>query len=234
ASRGIGRAIALELGRNGASVVIGYEKNKEGAEETLKLLKEMGSFEIVVSGDVSKIEGAEALVNECIKSFGKLDILVNNAGKAQVGLFMDTDVEDIKGLIDTNLLSAMYMSKLSLPHMLSKGGSIINISSIWGEMGASCEVVYSASKGGMNTFTKALAKEMAGCNIRVNGVAPGMINTSMNSMFSEEEKNEILEEIPLGRIGEGEEVGKAVVFLASVDSSYITGEIIRVDGAFGR
>ncbi|MGL4773006.1 MAG: SDR family NAD(P)-dependent oxidoreductase, partial [Clostridium sp.] len=116
ASRGIGRAIALELGRNGASVVIGYEKNKEGAEETLKLLKEMGSFGIVVSGDISTIEGAEALVNECIKSFGKIDVLVNNAGKAQVGLFMDTEVEDIKGLIDTNLLSAMYMSKLSLPH----------------------------------------------------------------------------------------------------------------------
>ncbi|MGL5151758.1 MAG: elongation factor P 5-aminopentanone reductase [Clostridium sp.] len=233
-SRGIGRAISLELCKAGASVVIGYEKNKEGAEETLRLINEIGGYGVLVSSDISTCEGAELLVGECIKNYGRVDILINNAGKSQIGLFMDTPPSEIKGLVETNLLSYMYMSKFTIPHMLQNGGNIINISSIWGEMGASCEVVYSSTKGGINTFTKALAKEMAGANIRVNGIAPGMINTSMNNSFSDKEREGIINDIPLMKIGEGEDVALAAVFLASEDSKYITGEILRVDGGFGR
>ena len=126
----------------------------------------------------------------------------------------------------------MYLTKLAIPHMLGKGGAVLNISSMWGEVGASCEVLYSTSKGGLNLFTKALAKEMAPSNIRVNAIAPGVIDTKMNSFLSQEEREELENEIPVGRFGLPEEIGKTAVFLCSDDSSYITGQILRVDGGY--
>lgn len=231
ASRGIGRAIALDFAKEGASIVINYSKDDEGANETLSLVKESGSTGILVKEDVSTYEGAERIVDETIKHFGKLDILVNNAAKSIIGLFMDSSKDEINNIISTNLLGPMYLSKLVLPYMLGKEGVILNISSIWGEAGASCEVGYSTTKGGINLFTKALAKEMAPSNIRVNAIAPGVIETKMNEFLSEEDRKELKDEIPMGRFGLPEEVAKAAVFLCSKDSSYITGQIIKVDGA---
>ncbi|MDU1311405.1 MAG: SDR family oxidoreductase [Clostridium sp.] len=232
ASRGIGRAIAIELGKEGASVVINYSKDEEGAKETLEALRELGVVAYAVKRDVSSFEGAEEIINKTLEHFGKVDIVVNNAARSTLGLFMDATREDIEGLISTNLLGAMYLTKLAIPHMLGKGGAVLNISSMWGEVGASCEVLYSTSKGGLNLFTKALAKEMAPSNVRVNAIAPGVIDTKMNSFLSQEEREELENEIPVGRFGLPEEIGKTAVFLCSDDSSYITGQILRVDGGY--
>ncbi|MDB2097913.1 MULTISPECIES: elongation factor P 5-aminopentanone reductase [Clostridium] len=232
ASRGIGRAIAIELGKEGASVVINYSKDEEGANETLEVLRELGVVAYAIKRDVSSFEGAEEIINKTLEHFGKVDIVVNNAARSTLGLFMDATREDIEGLISTNLLGAMYLTKLAIPHMLGKGGAVLNISSMWGEVGASCEVLYSTSKGGLNLFTKALAKEMAPSNIRVNAIAPGVIDTKMNSFLSQEEREELENEIPVGRFGLPEEIGKTAVFLCSDDSSYITGQILRVDGGY--
>ena len=223
ASRGIGRAIAIELGKEGASVVINYSKDEEGAKETLEALRELGVVAYAIKRDVSSFEGAEEIINKTLEHFGKVDIVVNNAARSTLGLFMDATREDIEGLISTNLLGAMYLTKLAIPHMLGKGGAVLNISSMWGEVGASCEVLYSTSKGGLNLFTKALAKEMAPSNVRVNAIAPGVIDTKMNSFLSQEEREELENEIPVGRFGLPEEIGKTAVFLCSDDSSYITG-----------
>ncbi len=230
ASRGIGRGIALEFAREGAAIVVNYSKDDIGAEETLNMLKEIGVSAIKIKKDISIFEATEEIVNETIKHFGKIDILVNNAGRSVIGLFMDAGKDEIDNLIKSNLLGAMYLTKNVIPHMLSRGGAILNISSMWGDVGASCEVLYSASKGGINLFTKALAKEMAPSKIRVNAIAPGVINTKMNSFLRDEDKKELEEEIPMGRFGESEEIGKTAVFLCSDDSSYITGQIIRADG----
>ena len=232
ASRGIGRAIAIELGKEGASVVINYSKDEEGAKETLEALRELGGVAYAVKRDVSSFEGAEEIINKTLEHFGKVDIVVNNAARSTLRLFMDATREDIEGLISTNLLGAMYLTKLAIPHMLGKGGAVLNISSMWGEVGASCEVLYSTSKGGLNLFTKALAKEMAPSNVRVNAIAPGVIDTKMNSFLSQEEREELENEIPVGRFGLPEEIGKTAVFLCSDDSSYITGQILRVDGGY--
>lgn len=230
ASRGIGRAIALEFGKEGASIVINYSKDEEGADKTYKLLEDIGVSVLKIKGDISIFKDTEFIVNETIKHFGKIDILVNNAAKSIVGLFMDACKDDIDSMINTNLSGAMYLSKNVLPHMIGRGGVILNISSMWGEVGASCEVLYSASKGGINLFTRALAKEMAPSNIRVNAIAPGVIDTKMNSFLGEDDRKELEEEIPMCRFGKAHEIGKTAVFLCSDDSSYITGEIIRVDG----
>ena len=211
ASRGIGRAIAIELGKEGASVVINYSKDEEGAKETLEALRELGGVAYAVKRDVSSFEGAEEIINKTLEHFGKVDIVVNNAARSTL---------------------AMYLTKLAIPHMLGKGGAVLNISSMWGEVGASCEVLYSTSKGGLNLFTKALAKEMAPSNVRVNAIAPGVIDTKMNSFLSQEEREELENEIPVGRFGLPEEIGKTAVFLCSDDSSYITGQILRVDGGY--
>jgi len=145
---------------------------------------------------------------------------------------MDSSKEEIENILNTNLLGPLYLSKMAIPHMINKNGVILNISSMWGEVGASCEVLYSTSKGGINLFTKALAKEMAPSNIRVNAIAPGVIDTSMNSFLSKEDRKDLEEEIPFGRFGSPEEIGKIAVFLCSKDSSYITGQIIRADGGY--
>jgi 3-oxoacyl-[acyl-carrier protein] reductase len=233
ASRGIGRAIAIEFAKQGASVIINYSTDDEGAKETLEEIKRVNGYGIVIKGDIASFEKCNIIVEETLKLMGKIDILVNNAGISHIGLFMDATEVEMQKIISTNLLGAMYLSKHVLKDMISrKNGNIINISSMWGEVGASCEVLYSTSKGGLNLFTKALAKEVAPSNIRVNCIAPGVIETKMNSFLGEEEKISLEEEIPLGRFGKPSEIGKLAVFLCSEDSSYITGQIIRADGGF--
>ena len=194
---------------------------------------EGGCYAKTIKKDISYYSNCIELINEVITTFGKIDILVNNAAKSEIGLFMDFKRENINNLMNINLLAPMYLSQAVLPSMISKGsGNIINISSIWGETGASCEVVYSTTKGGLNLFTKSLAKEVAPFGIRVNAIAPGVINTEMNSFLSEDEKMKLIEEIPMGRFGNGDEVANTVVFLCQNDISYLTGQIIKIDGGF--
>lgn len=231
ASRGIGRAIALELSKNGVSIVINYRKDKEGAEETLRIINENGGYAKLFRADVSSYDEAENMLKEINANFGRIDILVNNAGISKVGLFMDMNEADFKNIIDTNLIGTINCSHAAIKYMLNKkSGAIINISSMWGNVGASCEVVYSASKGAINAFTKALARELGPSNIRVNAIAPGVINTEMNNWLSDEEKDELKEEISLMKFGEGYDVGKLVAFLASEDSRFMTAQIITLDG----
>lgn len=233
ASRGIGRGIAVEMAKQGAQVVINYSKDDEGANKTLEEIKKMNGYAILVKEDIGTFNGCKNMVEEVIKTLGRIDILVNNAGISSIGLFMDAQEDDINKMVNINLLGAMYLTRNVIEYMIPrKCGTIINISSIWGEVGASCEVLYSATKGGVNLFTKALAKELAPSNIRVNAIAPGVINTQMNECFSEEEKNSLADDIPIGRFGEPTEIGKIAVFLSSDDSSYITGQIIKADGGF--
>jgi 3-oxoacyl-[acyl-carrier protein] reductase len=231
ASRGIGSAIAEQLSALGANVVINYSKDEVGALNTLEKIKEMGGYGAIIKGDISNYKEAKNLVEETVKKFGKLDILINNAGISKIGLFMDHSEEEINSIIAVNLKGTVNVTHCAIKHLLnSKEASIINISSIWGNVGASCEVLYSLTKGGINTFTKALAKELAPSGIRVNAISPGVINTSMNKWLSEEEEEELKNEIPMGRFGEASEVAKTVAFLCSSQSSYITGQIITVDG----
>lgn len=232
ASRGIGRAIAIELASKGATIAINYSKDHEGAKVTLEKVLASGGYGKIFKKDISNYDNCAELIEEVSGTFGKLDILVNNAGKSQIGLFMDMSVEEISDLVNTNLLGAIYLSKLAVNHMLKNGGNIINVSSVWGEVGASCEVVYSATKGGLNLFTKALAKEVASFNIRVNAVAPGVINTEMNNVFDDEEKEGLKSEIPMMRFGEAAEVARVVSFLCDDKCKYLTGQIIKIDGGF--
>lgn len=230
-SKGIGRSIALELVKAGAAVVISYSRDEASAEETLRLIKGLGGFGKSIKGDVSIYKDASEMIDFTIKSFGGIDILVNNAGISHVGLFMDMQERQWNNLLDVDLKGVINCTHYALQYMVKqKKGNIINISSIWGNSGASCETIYSAAKGAVNSFTKALAKEMAPSNIRVNAIAPGVINTEMNSWLSVEEKDELLSEIPLERFGNPEDIGKLAVFLASGASNYITGQIITVDG----
>lgn len=231
ASRGIGKAIALELSDEGATVIINYSKDDNGAELTLAEIIANGGYGKILKGDISSFETAEKIIDEVIKNFGKIDILVNNAGISKIGLFMDSSKEDIESVMGINMLGAMYLSKHTIPHMINKGsGNIVNISSMWGEVGASCEVLYSASKGGLNLFTKSLAKEVAPMGIRVNAVAPGVIETEMNAFLEADDRAELEGEIPMGRFGDTKEIGKAVVFLCKDSCKYLTGQIIRIDG----
>lgn len=230
-SRGIGKAIATELTKAGASVVINYRQNEEGALETLHCIKKLGGYGVIYKADISKYDEAKDLIEYTIHTFGKIDILVNNAGIAKIGLFMDMNENDWDSIINTNLKGVFNCTNNVVKYMVEKqSGSIINISSMWGNVGASCEVIYSAAKGGINSFTKALAKELGGSNIRVNAVAPGVIDTDMNKCVSLEDMNDLKEEIPLMRLGKGEDIGKVVSFLSSDDASYITGQIITADG----
>lgn len=231
ASKGIGRGIAREFGKSGAFVLVGYNSDLEGANETLNMIKELGGSGEILGGNVANKDERNNIVSSIKNKFGKLDVLVNNAGISKIGLFMDASDEEIDSIMNVNLIGAMKLTRDSMD-LLREGSnsSIINISSIWGNVGASCEVLYSTTKGGMNLFTKSLAKEIAPWRIRVNCIAPGVINTEMNSWLSKEEKEGLEEEIPMNRFGEVEEIGRVAKFLASEDSSYLTGQILTVDG----
>ena len=232
ASRGIGRAIAIELASKGAAIAINYSKDDEGAKVTLENVIKNGGYGKLFKKDISNYNNCRELIDEVIGTFGKLDVLVNNAGISKFGLLMDMSLEEINDLVNTNLMGAIYLSKLAINNMMRNGGNIINISSVWGEVGASCEVIYSATKGGLNLFTKALAKEVASFNIRVNSVAPGVINTKMNNVLDSEDKEVLKNEIPMMRFGEAHEVARVVSFLCEDKCKYLTGQIIRIDGGF--
>lgn len=233
ASRGIGRAIAKHFAKKGYALVI----NCCNLAETLFQLKNEleNNYHIPVLASVGNIGDYHYVVKlfeEIQAQFGGIDILINNAGISHIGLLHDMLPEEWQNLININLSSAFYTSKLAIPYMLSQGaGKIINISSVWGNVGASCEVAYSASKGGLNSFTKALARELAPSNIQVNAIACGCIDTAMNQCFSAEERQALEEEIPAGRFGTVEEVA-ALAYSLSTDFNYMTGQIITLDGGW--
>ena len=226
-SRGIGAEIVKFLAKLDYKVVLNYNKSESYAQDVKKELNDVEIFK----ADVSKKEEANALIDFAIKKYGKIDVLINNAGIAQTKLFTEITDEDWKNIIDTNLNSAFYCSREAVKNMIhNKSGLIINISSIWGITGASCEVAYSTSKAAINGFTKALAKELGPSNIRVNAIAPGIINTAMNSYLSEDELKDIKEEIPLEKIGNPVDIAKCVKWL--IEDNYTTGQIISINGGW--
>ena len=231
ASRGIGREIAKSLAKKGLKVIANYNKSEEAAKDLKKEL-EQEKIEIdIVKADVSKREEAKKLAKYALDKYGKIDILINNVGISEYKLFTDETDEDWNKIINTNLYSAFAMSQEVIPNMVhNKNGLIINMSSAWGVVGGSLEVIYSVSKAGLDGLTKALAKELGPSNIRVNSIAPGMIYTKMNSKFSKEEIEEIKEEIPLGTIGEPEDISKCVEWL--IEDKYTTGQVISINGGW--
>lgn len=230
ASRGIGKAIAIECASAGYDLIITCKKNIEQLEKVAEKCRSYGSECITFEGDLSQISAVEELFEIIGKICEGVDILINNAGVSHIGLLTDMTDEEWKNILNTNLSSVFYCSKLAVPHMISKKqGKIINISSIWGNVGASCEVAYSATKGGVNSFTKALAKELAPSNIQVNALALGVIDTEMNDCFSEEEKQNIIDEIPMGRMAQPKEIGMLIVSMLE-GQEYLTGQVITVDG----
>lgn len=230
-SRGIGKEIARIFGQKGYAVVLNGSKDRKALENTKKEFLEQGIDCIAILADVSIYEQCQKLFDEIQKVYGGVDILVNNAGIAHIGLFSDMTVQQWKNVLSVNLESVLNCTHIALKYMLHcHKGSIVNISSMWGQKGASCEAVYSASKGGIDAFTKAMAKELGYSGIRVNAVSCGVIDTDMNSCLNEEEKQMLIEEISLMRMGKAEEVAKLVLFLAEESASYITGQIIVIDG----
>lgn len=231
ASKGIGKSIALEFARAGAILALNYRNDDKGMEDVINEIRSMGGYAEKFKTDVSIYEDVLKMFEDIENKFGKIDILVNNAGISKVGLFIDMNEDQMKEIVDINLMGTINCCHAVSKYMLKrKSGAIINISSMWGNCGASCEVLYSATKGGINAFTKALGKELGPSGIRVNAIAPGVINTSMNSFLNEDERNELVSEIPLSRFGEGEEVAKLAIFLAHENSSYITSQIVNIDG----
>lgn len=229
ASRGIGLAIATILAQNGYHLHLTCKNSYDKLQEIAKTLSETYN----VSCKAYKTDmGNFAEVWTLFSDIDSLDVLINNAGVSHIGLLQDTSVDEWQKVIDTNLNSVFYTSKLTIPKMLAnEGGIIINISSIWGNAGASMEVAYSASKGGVNAFTKALAKELAPSNITVNAISCGVIDTDMNKCFSQAEINALIDEIPANRLGTTEEVAKLVLQLIN-SPKYLTGQIITMDGGF--
>ena len=231
ASRGIGREIAKRLAKKGLKVIANYNKSQKAAEELRKELEEDGIKIDIIKADVSKREEAKKLAKYALEKYGKIDILINNAGISEYKLFTDETDEDWNKIINTNLYSAFAMSQEVIPNMIhNKNGLIINMSSAWGVVGGSLEVIYSVSKAGMDGLTKALAKELGPSNIRVNSIAPGMIYTKMNEKFSNEELEEIKEEIPLGTIGEPSDISKCIEWL--IKDKYTTGQVISINGGW--
>jgi len=232
ASRGIGRAIALTFAQNGYDVIINCLKSADALASLERQILSMGVRCKSFIGDVGSPSFVELMFRSIEKEFGTLDVLINNAGISYVGLLTDMTPSDWKMVMDTNLSSVFYCCSKAIPMMLKKqSGRIINISSMWGTCGASCEVAYSASKGGMDAFTKALAKELAPSGITVNAIACGVIDTEMNSCFSEEELEALAVEIPIGRFGAPEEVADFALQIAK-GNAYLTGQIIHLDGGY--
>lgn len=230
-SRGIGRAICLELGRRGATVVLSYAGNEAAATETVQALTAAGAKAQAIKFDVADTAACAAAVEQVVKEHGHLDVLVNNAGVAIDGLLMRFKDDDWDRTLDTNLKGAFaLMRAASRPMMKQRQGAIVNVSSIVGEIGNAGQAAYAASKAGLIGLTKSVAKELASRLVRVNCVTPGFITTDMTAGLNAELKEKMTEAIPLGRIGNADEVATAVAFLASDAASYITGEVLKVNG----
>ena len=231
ASKGIGREIAKELAQEGIQVIANYNKSEKEAKSLQEELAKKNIKLDIFKADVSKREEAKKLISYALEKYGKIDILINNAGISEYKLFTDETDEDWNRVINTNLYSAFIMSQEASYNMIhNKKGCIINISSIWGIVGGALEVLYSISKAGIDGMTKALAKELGPSNIRVNSIAPGMINTKMNSKFTKQEIEEIKEEIPLEKIGEPSDIAKCVKWL--VKDTYTKGQVISINGGW--
>ena len=233
ASRGIGRAAAYQLARDGCAVCVNYYERKDKADELVALLRSEGRKAVAVQADVSKRGEVNAMVERCERELGPVTLLVNNAGVAGQALFQDVTDELWERYFGVNLCGARNTIQAVLPHMLhEKSGCIINISSIWGQHGASCEVVYSCTKHALIGLTRSLAMELAPSGIRVNCVAPGVIDTDMVRVLGDDTLRELAAQTPLGRLGTPEDIAAAVSYLASDGASFITGQVLAVDGAF--
>lgn len=227
ASRGIGKEIAIELAKKGNRVIANYNNSEEQAK---KLQQENDNIEIF-KADVSKRSDVHNMVEKIVQKYGKIDVVINNAGISEEKLFTDVTDEDWNRMINTNLYSVFCVIQEVLPNMISrKDGCIINISSIWGIVGASCESIYSVSKAGIDAMTKSLAKELGPSGIRVNSIAPGIIDTDMNKNLNQQEINDIEKDIPLGKVGRTIDIAKCVDWLIS--DEYTTGQVISVNGGW--
>lgn len=231
ATRGIGKQIAITLAKQGYNIALNYRKENEELENTKKEIEKIGVQILAVKGDVANFEDCENFVKQVIERFGQIDVLVNNAGITKDMLLMRMKKEVFEQVIDTNLVGTFNVTKNVVPYMMkARSGRIINISSVVGISGNAGQTNYSASKAGIIGFTKSLAKEIASRNILVNAVAPGFIETNMTDVLKDDVKQEIAKNIPLKRMGTTQDVANVVKFLASDDSSYITGQVINVDG----
>lgn len=230
-SRGIGRAVAIKLAHKGYHVMINCKKDMENLKEVERKIKQFGVECRAYQADVGDYNECKKMFDAMQSEFESLDVLVNNAGISVFGLLQDLKPDKWQEILQTNLSSVYHCSHLAIPGMLQrKRGQIINISSVWGIVGASCEAAYSATKGGVNSFTKALAKELAPSHITVNAIAAGAIDTSMLEIFSKEERIEVAESIPAGRLGYASEVADLVLDI--IRHPYLTGQVIQLDGAW--
>jgi 3-oxoacyl-[acyl-carrier protein] reductase len=233
ASRGLGKAIALELAAQGARVTVNYLKSAAPAEEVVQQIISRGGTAAAVQADITSLPEVEKMVDGLYEQCGRIDILVNNAGVTRDELLLSMTPEDWEMVIKTNLGGLFNCTKAVAKYMMvQKSGRIINISSVAGERGGRGQSNYAASKGGINAFTRSVAMELAPKKVTVNAVAPGVVETEMSSTVIRRAKDIILDSVALKRLGQPEEIAKVVAFLASDDSSYITGEVIRVDGGF--
>ena len=230
-SRGIGAAIVKELAKEQYNIVLNYNNSEEAAKQIKEELEDRNIKIEIFKADVSKREEVKELVKFTLNKFKNIDVLINNAGIDQIKPFMDITEEEWNNIMQVNLNSVFYCSQEVLENMIhNKKGCIINISSIWGRIGASCEVHYSSSKAAIDGLTKALAKEMGPSNIRVNSIAPGIIETEMNKDLNGEDLKEIINQIPLGRIAKPEDIAKSIKWL--IEDEYVTGQVISVDGGW--
>lgn len=230
--RGIGKAIAIKFAKEGYKIAINSNKSKNELEETKEKLLSYRVPVFSMQGDVGSYEFCKNFVSEVKSNLGSIDVLINNAGISHIGLFSEMTADEWNNIIRTNLTSVYNLSSLVIPDMVrNKYGKILNISSVWGNIGASMEVAYSASKGGMNSLTKALAKELAPSNIQVNAIACGAIDTEMNSFLATEELACLIDEIPASRFGKPEEVAE-LSFNLCTGNDYLTGQIIGLDGGW--
>lgn len=230
-SRGLGRAICLELARGGANVVLCYAGNEAAANETVAACESLGAKAVAVRCDVSKEDEVKALMDAALKTFGRIDILVNNAGITRDGLLMMMKPEDFDAVIAANLRGAFLCMKAVARQMVKQRyGRIVNLSSVVGLRGNAGQVNYAASKAGVVGMTKSLAKELASRGVTVNAVAPGFIETDMTAAMPQAAKDAMMPTIPMQRLGAPEDVAKAVAFLASDEAAYVTGQVLAVDG----
>jgi len=231
ASRGIGRAVAIKLASLGANIVLNYRSSIKSVEEVLAEIKAMGTNAVAVQGDISNFAEAEKVIKAAVENFGSLDILVNNAGITKDGLLARMKEEDFDSVIETNLKGAFNCMRHATPIMMKqRRGRIINMSSVVGVAGNAGQINYAASKAGVIGMTKSAAKELASRGLTVNAIAPGFIQTDMTDALSDKVKEDLLSGIPLKRLGQADEVAELVAFLASESASYITGQVINING----